>query len=290
MVALMKITRAHVLAALDEIENFSPAPAILANAYRLLRDPRSDIESIASLVARDSALSADFIRCANSAYYGRGGSRSIEEAVHKLGLRQTLRLLNLAVARLISSRGLGCYGIRGDDYWAECLFNGLFLEALARETGAAEPDEAYAVGLLRFIGRLGVNRVVEKLQPGARWDRREPIAQWELDSAGLVQAEAGALLLGKWGFSAEMVWAIARQDSPATSANPLWLAEALTIATTLLPQGIGAPLARAVGSARATPPPEIDFSDGQKLCAGTVEKLLHDTSEAFDRVLANVGG
>ena len=63
-------TKEQFLVALKQIEGFSPAPVILSNAMRLMRDPESDIDSIAALVGRDSALVADILRCANSSYYG----------------------------------------------------------------------------------------------------------------------------------------------------------------------------------------------------------------------------
>ena len=99
-------SKEEFLVALGEIERFSPAPVILANAMKLLRDPQSDVESIAALVGSDPALAADIIKCANSAYYAGGSCHSIGEAVQKIGFKETIRLLNLAVARIASGRDL----------------------------------------------------------------------------------------------------------------------------------------------------------------------------------------
>ena len=201
----MKPTKEQFFNAVTEIESFSPAPAILASAMRILNNPHSDIQSIAALVGRDSALTADIIRCANSAYYGGLISRSISEAVQKIGMSETLRLLNLAVARVVSSRDLGCYAIQGANYWAESLFNGLFMQALSKLTGEGDPDEAYTAGLLRYIGRLAIDHAIENLQGALFWDGKSPLAQWELDNVGLVQAQAGGMLLRKWRVSDSMV-------------------------------------------------------------------------------------
>lgn len=60
---------------------------------KLLRDPQSDIASIANLVGPDAALAADIIRCANSAYYG-GGSGRIGESAQRLGFEiRRMRML-----------------------------------------------------------------------------------------------------------------------------------------------------------------------------------------------------
>ena len=282
-------TKEQFLVALKEIEKFSPAPVILARALKLLRDPRSDIESIATLVGSDAALTADIIRSANSVYYAGGKCTSIGEAVQKIGFMETVRQLNLAVARIASGRDLGCYGIHGADFWAESLFNGLFLQALAKETGEADPDEAYTVGLLRFIGRLAINQAIENLRGGLYWIGPESISQWELDNVGLVQAEAGAMLLRQWQFPDEIVQAIARQDAPAVIADKNWLAEALFFASALLPQGIGTPFNPAMGASLASLPVGMDFMHHYGLSSATAEELLESTSKEFDRIRTTFG-
>ena len=282
-------SKEQFLIALEEIEKFSPAPVILSNAMKLLRDPQSDVESIAALVGSDPALAADIIRCANSAYYAGGSCQSIGEAVQKIGFRETIRLLNLAVARIASGRDLGSYGIHGADFWAESLFNGLFMLGLAKETGESDPDEAYTVGLLRYIGRLAINQTIDNLRGGLFWVGNEPITQWELDNVGLTQAKAGAMLLTKWRFSSEMIDAIARQDAPDTSEDKNWLAEALFFTSALLPQGVGTPFIPSVGTSLTILPVGSDFMHQNDLNAEGVEKLLLSTSEEFDRIRQTFG-
>src|SRR4051812_48858162 len=191
-----KLTQSQFLAAITRIEKFSPAPRILSRALGLLRDMQSDLTTVAALVSSDPALAADIIRCSNSAFYNSGFTvETVEQAVAKIGFRETVRLLNLAVARIAAGRELRGYGISADDFWAESLFSGLFLQALAEATGRADADEAYTVGLLRFIGRLAINHCVEPLGEDFFWVGNESIAQWEKDTVGFQQAQAGALLL-----------------------------------------------------------------------------------------------
>lgn len=282
-------SKEQFMIALEEIEKFSPAPVILANAMKLLRDPQSDVESIAALVGSDPALAADIIRCANSVYYSGGSCQSIGEAVQKIGFKETIRLLNLAVARIASGRDLGSYGIHGADFWAESLFNGLFMLGLAKETGEADPDEAYTVGLLRYIGRLAINQTIENLRGGLFWIGTEPISQWELDNVGVMQSQAGEILLRKWRFSDEIVQAIARQDAPETKENRNWLAEALFFSSALLPQGVGTPFIPSVGTSMTVLPVGSDFMHHYDLRADKVEALLLATSTEFDRIRQSFG-
>jgi len=285
----MQPTKAQLMAALKQIEKFSPAPVILSKALKLLADPNSDLTGIADLVGSDPALAADIIRCANSAFYAGGNCKTIADAMQKIGTRETVRLLNLAVGRIVSGRDLTCYGIHGTDFWAESLFNGLFMQALAKESGEADPDEAYTVGLLRFIGRLAINQAIENLRAGLFWLGGESIAQWEQESVGLVQAQAGAMLLGKWRFPETMVRAIAAQDAPMVLEEKSWLAEALFFSSALLPQGAGASFLPSLGASLIMPAIGTEFLHRSGLNSGEVETLLRSTGESFEAIRKNFG-
>lgn len=282
-------TKEQFLVALAEIEGFSAAPVILANTMRTLRDPQASIGRIAALVGGDAALAADIIRCANSVYHGAGRCHSIGEAVQKIGLKETVRLLNYAVARIVSGRDLDHYGINGVDFWAESLFNGLFLQALAQTTGQADPEVAYPVGLLRFIGRLAINQSIKNLHGAQFWVGAESIAQWELATVGLVQAQAGARLLDRWRFSDLIVQAIAGQDAPAELAPGNWLAAALHFSSALLPQGVGVPFQPSASLTWTSAPGSAEFMRRHGLTFEEVEALLVQTSQSFHEISRSFG-
>jgi len=287
----MKTNQDRFLLSIARIEKFSPAPLILARAMKLLRDPSSDVASIAELVGSDPSLAADVIRCANSAYFsGTEPIQTIGEAVQKIGFRETINLLNLAVARLATSRDLASYGISADDYWSECLFNGLFVRNLANANGRVDPDEAYTVGLLRFIGRLAINDYLQNQSASSPGPGDEPIADWEMRNVGFVQSRAGALLLANWQFSTEMVQAISGQDDPTALSGRKWLAEALHFTSLLLPQGLGMPIADGLEKAVPPVPTENEFMRRSGLTPAAVENLLANTCTDFERARQSVGG
>jgi hypothetical protein len=107
-------------------------------------------------------------------------------------MKETIRILNLAVAKIVSSRDLGCYGIIASDFWAESLFNGLFMQELAKATGENDPEEAYTAGLLRFIGRLAINQTIENLHSGIFWDGSESLTDWEVDKRRAAPERGGS--------------------------------------------------------------------------------------------------
>ena len=270
--------------AIAKIEKFSPAPAILARALGLLRDPHSDISDLAELVGNDPSITAELIRCANSVFYGTGEpNQTIGDAIQKIGTNETIRLLNLAVTRAVSKKHLGCYGISADDFWAESLFNGLFLRNLSSASRRGDAEQAYTVGLLRFLGRLAINQAIEDLGGGLFWAKSEPISEWEQQSVGFVQAEAGAILLGQWKFSEDMVQAIAGQDDPPALPKPSWLAEALHFTSRLFPQGLGVKMQPESVDVVLAGPANARFIETCGLSAAQIEGLIETTFDDYSR-------
>lgn len=238
----IKPTPEQLQKAIGRIENFSPAPAILARAMLLIRDNQSDLGSIAALIRGDPALSTDILRMANSAYYGPGlQTESVEHALQKIGCREASRLLNVAVSRGLTHTDLVNYCITAGDFWAESLFHGLFLEKLATATGEGNPDEAYTAGLLRYIGRLAINRAIEELGGGLHWVGTEALTTWEQTCVGFTHAHAGAILLERWNFPASLVEGCRGQENPAILPEPNWLAAALHFTASVLPQDFDMP-------------------------------------------------
>jgi HD-like signal output (HDOD) protein len=235
----MPATKQQLLEAITQTEQLVPAPRTLSRALALLRDTNSDLDEVAACISRDSALSVDVLRGANSAYYALATPvTSIAQSVQIVGFRDTHRILNIVATFQMAHRSLGCYGIAAEDYCTECLYSGFYLERLALITPGQDPAEAYTTGLLRLVGRLALNQAILRVGKVPVWDGQGTLAEWERSHVGITQVEAGAMLLRKWGFSDGIVRAVEKQDEPTCSPDDPWLALALNFTARLLPSGI----------------------------------------------------
>lgn len=278
-------TKEEYLAAVAKIERLSPAPMILAKALKLLRDPNSDLESITGLIRNDPALTGTILRVANSAFFGSGATvSSLEQAVQKIGFKESIRLLNLSVAHTLAARDLGSYGISAEEYWTECLCHGLFMEHLARVTGGANTDEAHTVGLLRFIGRLAINEAIHVLGGGLFWDNTSPIETWEMENVGFSQIQAAVVLLTAWKFPAHLIAAIQWQHEPQKVQPANWLAEALQFSTSIIAQDGGNTGDFLSGKEPISLTASTPFLRRHPLDAETLTRLVDDTRHSFAAV------
>jgi len=281
----MPSTRDRFMEAVDSIGNLCPAPRTLGRALSLLRDPDSDIGDIAVLVSQDPALAADILRCANSASYGAGARvASIEEAVQKIGSSETIRLLGRVITHTLTRMDLPNYGIDTEDFWAESLFNGIFVEQLALATGDIDADEAYLAGLLRFIGRLAINEAMRSFGAGVFWDGRGSLAAWERENSGVTYCEAGGALLRRWQLPEAVVTAVEGQDALASAESPVPLVQSLHFTSSLLPPGLQLDFFLAVGERPIVIPRQDGFVRSYGLTQDLVSELLERTQEKFAAV------
>ena len=273
----------QIQAAINRIEKLSSAPAVLARALALLRDDESDISPIAELVRGDPALTAQILRISNSAYYGPGlPVSSIEHALQKIGFNEAMRVLTLAVSRIVTHQNLDNYCISAEDFWKESLFHGIFMEELARATGAVDPTVAYTAGLLRYLGRLAINQAIRDTGGGLFWLGTETLSRWEMETIGFTHAEAGAILLRRWRFPSELVVGCESQESPALLTKPNWLAEALFFSASVLPQEFDTPFRPAL-----SPITDTDFLHPNQLTADGVEMVFSDACLVYERTCAS---
>jgi HD-like signal output (HDOD) protein len=280
----MAMNPAHenLLLAIGKTERLTPAPRILGQVMALLRDPETDISGIAALVKNDPALVTDMVRGANSVFFGRGERvTSLEHALLKIGFRESIRLLNLAVARTLATRNLDSYGLSADDFWAESLFNGLFMKALAMTTNAVDLDEAHTAGLLRFTGRLAIDQCIKDRDANIRWDGVTVLETWEVEKTGFTQAQAGAQLFRNWKFPERLIQGIEWQNQAGRAPTSNSLVESLSFTSFVLPQGFGASFAVQAANYRVPPLPETDFVHQHNLTTERIGEIMESCRQEF---------
>lgn len=277
-------TKEQFIEALAQIDRLVPAPRTLGRALQLLRNPDSGLYAIADLIRCDSALAVDVLRCANSAYYSRMTHvADVGDAVQVIGFRETIRLVSLVATHQTTNRNLGSYGIAAEDFWAESLINGLFLEGLARQVDIANEGEAYTSGLLRFVGRLAIDQVLQYLGGGLFWDGTTPLPDWERENVGLTQAEVGARLLRKWEFPESIALAVELQDSSALRGPGahLPLVQAAHFVSRLLPAGRGLAAINSTGAIAALDLSDHPFVKTYGVTAELIAMVRADAQRAF---------
>ena len=206
----------HLMAAAQSL----PAAArIAAELGQKLQDAGTDLNDVARLIKRDSALTARLIRLANSVQLAQQEPVvSVENAASLLGFRELRRLVGALSMQQLSEAGLPAYGVGPQRFRENALLVALLMEELAP---AAKLDSAasYTLGLFRTLGKLALNRFGDGLP-----DRAEPwgsLGEWEERHFGITGNHAGAIILQNWFLSDEIVAAVKDHYMPMASDGPL---------------------------------------------------------------------
>ena len=187
--------------ALHTVQTLNPAPQVLAQAQKKLKDPHVEVDEIVDTVKSDPSLTTDIIRISNGAYYGYETKCSnLHEAVHRLGMQEIMRLVGLSISKALFSKELAHYEVSHESHWSRSIAAALLMEALAQMHHEAA-DDAYTVGLLHAVGRLIISQLMDDFGLDATWDGKEPLHEWEKEHVGFSYDYAGAMILNRWDFA-----------------------------------------------------------------------------------------
>jgi putative nucleotidyltransferase with HDIG domain len=214
--------REHLLDAIPSI------PAILQTLIDELEQPPESVDlfRVADLISRDESLTAQCLRMANSALFGRRQPiDSVRGAIRTLGIAHTH---DIAISSSLMQLGASQNTIDPVVFWEHSLGCAVLSRKLARSVGFENPDKAYLAGLLHDIGYivslvLAPQRMKSALEEAAR--DHIFIGEVEHSVLGFTHCQSGELLARKWRLSTDIIEVIQCHHNPAAaSVNPALVA------------------------------------------------------------------
>lgn len=216
-----------------QLRTLPPVPKVLVKLQPMLADLNTDVADLAALIRLERALAARILQVANSAYVGLGSrTRSIEEAVGRLGFREVRRLVSLVIGLQILEKPLPAYGLDARDLWSQSIACGLAAEELAKITDE-DVNAAYLLGLLHSVGMVVVNAWAGMVAQGRRLVSAgypDDYTDSERSLLGFTSADTGAALLSRWDFPPSVVEPVRAQYQPVLAASHGRLAHLLLVA------------------------------------------------------------
>jgi putative nucleotidyltransferase with HDIG domain len=228
-------------------------PVVAQRVLAILRDERTTLEKIATLLGTDQALASAVLRYANSARaMPNRRIANLREAVARIGQRALSEVLVRACAGPMLDRGLPPYALPRTIAWRHAATVAVASRALAEilKTGS---DEAGVAGLMHDVGKMVLTSVVPEAAAEAvsiARSRRMPVWQAEQEVLGFHHGAVGAALLRSWGLPDSVVYAVAFHHQPEAADSPLATIVSLADAAAF---AVGA-----VGGGGACPQPEWD--------------------------------
>ncbi len=204
---------------LNGLSKLPSAPKLFLDLVTELRSPHSSAATVAAIISRDMAMTAELLKLTNASYFSTSTTISAPlQAVRILGLEIVQSLvLQLGIFRQFTGSDDMIRQIEQLNVYSQAL--GELAERVAMAAG--EPDSvakaARCAALLSAIGslvllnekRADYHTALQTVGP----DR--PLYVSETAAFGVDHALIGAYLLGLWGFSDSILEAITFSGRPS---------------------------------------------------------------------------
>jgi HD-like signal output (HDOD) protein len=261
-------------------------PAVALRVLDLVSQDDADFNVLAREIASDATLSAQVLRLANSALFNlENPVGTVRQAVMLLG-SQRVQSLVMSVAMANYSRA----ALRTEAFhrcWQHTIATAVLSREIAAAADAPQPEQAYSLGLLHDIGRLGLlvacpDDYDEMLR---RADRNvTSLVELERQLFTMDHCELGRRLIMQWKLPHEFCVVAGRHHDPAAGATELdslriahlscRLADALEfwVAKPFLPLDVEEVLSELPDAVRLklpSDPSDLKEKISNALCAGT---------------------
>ena len=200
------------------IRNLKPLPQVVNKIMAITGDPEGSVEDLAALISHDPMVTANILKAANAAYYGRAGKfDSVHQAVVFLGMDEIVDLVLLTSSADNLKRAHRGYGLESGELWHCAVASAMLARKIAVQQHLPDPHLVFTAALLKDIGKVvlaqhvaeSCNQIQSLVQTG-RYSFREA----EKEVLGIDHAELGALVCRIWQFSSRMTDIIANHHQP----------------------------------------------------------------------------
>ncbi len=196
----------ELLEKLQHCKDLPTPPTVAAKIIELSANETSDLDTLASIVSMDPALSAKILSIANSSLYMRRvEADSIEQAVGMFGWTGTLNIA-LGFAVVGSIRGALTSGLDYDYFWLRSLAAATSARSLGQAVNNKNEEFLFLPGLLQDIGMLALDKTMSGLYAniGILQHDHAYLQQLELKHIKTDHAIVGKWLLKNWGLPPEV--------------------------------------------------------------------------------------
>ena len=195
-------------------------PAIFHQISEAINDPRSSATHVASIIGKDSSLSARLLKIVNSAFYGFPSTvDTISRAVAIIGTKE-LSTLASAMSVLKAFQDIPSDLIDMKSFWKHNIACGMIARIISSYHKNTTPERFFLAGLLHDVGRLVMLKScsLETKEALLRARRTDSLLyKTEEEVMGFNHTLIGGLLLKEWNLPVVLETSVKHHHTPAAS-------------------------------------------------------------------------
>ncbi len=207
---------------IKSIAGLKPIPHVVNKIMTITQDPDSSMKELAQVISFDAMATANLLKAANSAYYGRAKKfDSIHQAIVFLGMDEVVDLVLLNSSAENIKRPQKGYELAAGDLWRYSVASALLARKLAMTKSMDNAHLIFTAALLKDIGKVVLEQYVaddhEKIK-ALVCQGNCSFREAEKAVLGIDHAELGALVGRVWQFSPMMIDIIGSHHQPGQAS------------------------------------------------------------------------
>ncbi len=199
------------------VESFPGLPKTGLKLMGVLDEPNTSLAQIEKILNYDPGLTANFLKLANSPYFGVPSKVScVKQAIALLGINRLKQIILATSTSAVLDKAVPGYDLEFGDLWRHSIMVSIAALQLAKYKKLSEPNDIFTSALLHDIGKLVLGRFVKEhlnaikeiVSKGVPFEVAENMVI-ETD-----HAEIGAQILTQWSFPTDVVNAVRFHHNP----------------------------------------------------------------------------
>jgi putative nucleotidyltransferase with HDIG domain len=197
------------------LEHLPVVPNVYTALTRELQSESCSNQSVARIVSRDMSLTTAILKVVNTPFFGL--SRRVDEPLQAVNILGANLVRGLVLSEgVFRSQDPDMYpGFNTEQLWGHCLVAARCCRAVMKVECPVGPavEDAFLAGLLHDVGKIVLAEGCPEDYVGILKEsqaRNMPLNEVEAEILDVTHAQVGAYLLGLWGFSENVVIAIAQ--------------------------------------------------------------------------------
>jgi len=205
---------------IQNLGELPPLPQVATRVIRISANSDTSSEELQSLIGLDQALSAQILKVANSAMFGRMREvTTLTQAILTLGFSASRSVVLASSVKNLFSRGPAVPHERL--LWEHALVAGLTGSSFSKSLGFPATEEVFLAGLLHDIGKgvlalkfpEGYAALLRRFE-----DERGECLSQELDTFGFDHTMVGEALLQSWNLAGSLQAVVRWHHDPLQAA------------------------------------------------------------------------
>lgn len=204
------------------IAKLASLPEVCVRVNEMVDDPRSSAAEIGKVISCDTALTAQLLRMANSAFYNFPSKvDTISRAVTVVGERE-LRYLVLALSAVRTFSQIPVELINMASFWRHNVYCGVVARLVAGQCHVLHSERLFVAGLMHDVGMLVMmNRAPELERQALLASESGEKEQYQAENElfGFDHAEVGGVLMRQWNIPEALCESVACHHDISKAEN-----------------------------------------------------------------------